>query len=546
MSFLPIVERELRVASRRRMTFWSRMIAGALSVGLGVLTMLSYAASPGGNGKALLFLLGGFIFCFSLIAALFTTADCVSRERREGTLGFLFLTNLRGFDVVLGKFVAASLTAVYGVLAALPVLGISLLMGGVTAGEFWRVVVALLNALFFALAIGIWVSCRTTDDQRSLGRTVGALLLLTVVAPLAARFARTLNASDWIAALAWLSPASVLLNADNASYVLAPSSFWSPLLTVHAIAWLALVSASLRLPKKWREPETAQPRQKTARAEKRHAPRAARRRRLLDENPVSWLIRSRPNIRFWAWVCGVAAMTIHAWFFVVMWSEFSSSGDGVVAAPMSVMVSTWLALPATFGFRMLFGWQACRFLADARHTGGIDLLLSTPLSGREILGGQWRELRRLFLAPGLFLVIGPLLTATLATIASWGELRDALSRSGGLVEFGFAWFMSIGAQFVAVGTFVADLFALGWLGMWMALTVRKPQQAAPWTLACVLFFPMFVACIPMAKLAVDIVIIIVCRSVLLSRFREKALPNYRASAFVTKAAPPPPRPIPLG
>ena len=51
-------------------------------------------------------------------------------------------------DVVLGKFMAMSLNAIYGLLAILPITGLPLLMGGVTGGEFWRMNLALLNALF--------------------------------------------------------------------------------------------------------------------------------------------------------------------------------------------------------------------------------------------------------------------------------------------------------------------------------------------------------------------------------------------------------------
>ncbi len=37
--------------------------------------------------------------------------DTLSSEKREGTLGFLFLTNLTGTDVVLGKLVSIALPA---------------------------------------------------------------------------------------------------------------------------------------------------------------------------------------------------------------------------------------------------------------------------------------------------------------------------------------------------------------------------------------------------------------------------------------------------
>ena len=41
-------------------------------------------------------------------AGVFLTADCLSEEKREGTLGLLFLTDLRGHDVALGKLLATS------------------------------------------------------------------------------------------------------------------------------------------------------------------------------------------------------------------------------------------------------------------------------------------------------------------------------------------------------------------------------------------------------------------------------------------------------
>ena len=48
-------------------------------------------------------------FIYSLVAGRRFTADCLSEEKREGTLGLLFLTDLKGYDVVLGKVAATSL-----------------------------------------------------------------------------------------------------------------------------------------------------------------------------------------------------------------------------------------------------------------------------------------------------------------------------------------------------------------------------------------------------------------------------------------------------
>ena len=74
-----------------------------------------------------------FLGC--LFSGVFLTADSLSGEKREGTLGLLFLTDLKGYDVVFGKLIATSLNGFYALLAIFPVLALPLVMGGVT---FWE------------------------------------------------------------------------------------------------------------------------------------------------------------------------------------------------------------------------------------------------------------------------------------------------------------------------------------------------------------------------------------------------------------------------
>ena len=71
-----------------------------------------------------------FCFVIASLAGLFLTSDTLSEEKREGTLGLLFLTDLRGYDVVFGKLISHSTQALYGLLAAFPILGLTLLIGG--------------------------------------------------------------------------------------------------------------------------------------------------------------------------------------------------------------------------------------------------------------------------------------------------------------------------------------------------------------------------------------------------------------------------------
>src|SRR5437588_9397733 len=157
MTFLPIVARELRVAARKRSTFWLRVIASlvALLLGCGFLLLTRAGVFPSAGLGAVLFgIVTWMALAAALSAGLFFTSDCLSEEKRDGTLGFLFLTDLRGYDVVWGQLLATSLRGFYALLAFLPILAVTQMMGGVTGAQYWMWSFALVNALYCSLAVG--------------------------------------------------------------------------------------------------------------------------------------------------------------------------------------------------------------------------------------------------------------------------------------------------------------------------------------------------------------------------------------------------------
>ncbi len=177
MRFLPIVDRELRVSARRQSTYGLRLLA-ALAAGV-VTVWLCSLPTPGqpptALGRTLFSGVSIMAFAYCLLIGPFLTADCVSSEKRDGTLGLLFLTDLRSLDVVLGKWVAASLAGFYGLLAVLPALGVPLLLGGVTPGEYGRMALAVVNAIFFSLTAGMFVSALSRDQTKAI---LGSLILV--------------------------------------------------------------------------------------------------------------------------------------------------------------------------------------------------------------------------------------------------------------------------------------------------------------------------------------------------------------------------------
>src|SRR6266700_3558006 len=139
MTVLPVIERELRMRARQGVTYWTRcgVAAMAAMVGLQELVLSASAVSPASLGAAAFRAVGWLGFLVTCGSALATAAS-ISRERRDGTLGLLLLTQLRGYDVVLGKLCAAGLTDCYALVGVLPALGLVALAGGVSGGQFVR------------------------------------------------------------------------------------------------------------------------------------------------------------------------------------------------------------------------------------------------------------------------------------------------------------------------------------------------------------------------------------------------------------------------
>src|SRR5439155_12457239 len=128
-------------------------------------------------------ILTGSAVLYALLSGVRDTADCLSSEKREGTLGLLFLTDLKGYDVVLGKLFANSLNALYSIIAILPMLAIPLLLGGITLGEFGRTSLVALNSLFLSLSLGIFMSSVHKSGRKAAALTFVVLLILTGVLP---------------------------------------------------------------------------------------------------------------------------------------------------------------------------------------------------------------------------------------------------------------------------------------------------------------------------------------------------------------------------
>src|SRR5215467_287779 len=151
MNVVAVIGRELRAESRRPVTSWLRgLSAGVLSL-VAANFILSSQLSLSQLGPALFNLLHQTLFYGFWVVAPLMTADCISHERREGTLPLLFLTPLSVADVIAGKSAVHILRALTLFLAAVPILVMPLFLGGVA----WPTVIVSVHRELCVVLLGI-------------------------------------------------------------------------------------------------------------------------------------------------------------------------------------------------------------------------------------------------------------------------------------------------------------------------------------------------------------------------------------------------------
>lgn len=502
MTFLPIVERELRIGARKWSVRYLRLAVAAVALGIGLFQVVfipffSRGGAAGGSGSFLF--ITGYAALICLLAGVFITADCLSEEKRAGTLGLLFLTDLRGYDVVLGKLASHALQLGYALLAIVPGAALPLLIGGVTGGEVWRVSLALVNLLFFSLAAGMFASALSREAGRAMSAAGVIILVVCVGWPMLAGLS-----GNWFL---WLSPTQAWLQAREVLHVTAPERFWTALGLSHLIGWLLLAVASWRLPHAWQDrPKATVTRTlppAIAGIPVAGPAKVLRDRAALDEDPLLWLIGGRMGIR--------SAL----WALAILWSLFLL-GCAIIAGREGIMLAVVIGWALLALIKLVFAGEACRFFAETRRQGAFEVLLAAPISSSQLIAAQWRSLRRNFIPPlalmaGGGLIYGAVVLVWLAPKMDWSEL-------------GFGVVFGGGVTVMIVIMHILDFFALGCLGMWLALTMRKPHYATGATILFVMLLPNVLFCYgPFISFLLNIVLIVIFAARLREDFRPRLL-----------------------
>lgn len=511
MGILPVIERELRVRSRSGATYWFRPAAagvGAL-IALPALFGSGFPGSPSTMGNSIFNGIVGLAFVMCCGACVLT-ADSLSSERREGTLGLLLTTRLTASDVVLGKLGSTGMASLFALVAFLPVLMIPVLAGGVTAGEAARKALALANTLLFSLAVGLWVSSRGGEKHQMVPYAL-VLMVLTLILPWLL----------WIYALVWwvrrdhhrgaflvafaagmvpvfvavsvgagssvypyvANPVTALWQAGDLEYKASPRSFWVSLAFVNALSWVLIAVAGFRLRRKSAgEMETPVLAAKSGDTWDFWPVRP--KRRLHDSAPIEWLVRRQRGMKGAIWTAalvGIGPYLFQPWMafvfnvvFNVRRTSYPPGRGGLLAFAMAYSAAdTWLGFAVAILQGTLFAWAASRFLVSARQSGEMELLLTTPVGAKTIFSGLWRQLWRSIWLPAILLGLTPCL---------WMILN--LARHGSAVWTDIPWALVLEPVLSACNAY-AGVVALCWVGMRFGLTARTQAGAIGWTVAMV-------------------------------------------------------------
>lgn len=386
MNAYTVIVRELRRLARRAGTFRSRSTVVSLAIGVAVLVSLGidfgFIRSGMPKGQAIIVSLSCLLMIVSSLLGVAATSDCLSEERREGTLGLLFLTPLTSFDLLLGKLVSSSLQTVYALISLMPVVGLALVFGGVTWGEFVRHSLVLGNTLFLALALGLFVSAASHDARKAFTSGLGLVLLFALGPFVVTHWGLWLIASPsfddrWgllmVSPIYWLS-----LSGSFSGGFVDLSRFGLALLVGQGVGWAFICLGAFVLKRAFFEPRADHlvPEGGSADRAKVSSGDGGRRQRLLDVDPYVWIFHREVGRRF-----RVLLFTLTMMLLAVL---------SVKKYPSMLEFHTFFLFVTLVFLKIWLLVETVVRVNEERRSGSFELLLTTPLG----LFGMMRGLHK--------------------------------------------------------------------------------------------------------------------------------------------------------
>lgn len=426
---LPLVEREMRVLARGKRLFLMRTFLVALMM----VPSLGWVAATSGGGAPWFGFLGSMIFYILMLITPMLAAGCISTERENGTLGLLFLSPMRSFDIIAAKFASNFLQLFAVAIAGVPVLAGTLVMGGVTTEQVSGAALSLLALLIGMLSVTVFVSAISVRTRSAVVLSYLLVFFIQFGVPL---MPGLVPLPDWVLQLSAAKAMTMQMSWSGANN-LAWAGWTFVMACVQAVFFLGVAS--------WWVPRTLASEGQESKATWRIRRAIGRRMGfakrfgdwLRNRNPLLWLEWRRVSL-----VASVTALLV-------------AVGGAVLAFWWTVpksepMMEPFYALCWGIPVHILVGVMAigsiCRSVMEERREPTTELLRCAPLDVgayvRAKFAGAWMRYGILYAAVGV-----PSLVMAFRALPQASSEEDML------------WFGLIVVEFIEDFSFMCMLFA---------------------------------------------------------------------------------------
>lgn len=423
MNVLPVIKREMRAEARHGMTYWSRVIMAGLVI-TGIIWIAGGQTMHQELGSQMFTLLNSVLFMAIWLIVPMLTADSLAREKREGTLGLLFMTHLHAREIVLGKSLMHSLRGVNLLIAIVPMQIVPVVLGGVSWQELVMAAAINTSSISLALAAGILASSIARDWWHAFPLALalsmtfmfaatavlfhGQLYFFFEVADGTLPIYRPMSSGEQHSLISTIWSRSFVLNklsyqlqyGTGATDVFAGNwaSFWKTrlnlaggayseiwirvtlafLTTCLLVTWGIVGISAMIIGRSWRvRPDSARMLRLKRMLFSPMIWKSLLKDRLnlqLNTNPVSWLHEYSWNARVTKWGLCLLTMFICSHFL----NQVHSGNQGLLAAIRIIMI----AILFTAAFSGVSSFRS------EKDSGGMELLLITPIGTDQIIQGQ--------------------------------------------------------------------------------------------------------------------------------------------------------------
>ena len=478
----PIFNREFLTVPRRDRHHTARVAALGL---LWVIGITAWQATVGFTKDAalgetarfglLLFQITAFVqVTLLLFFSALSAASTVAQEKDRRTFVLLLLTDMRDYEIVLGKMLGSLLPIAILFAITVPFFAMVLLLGGVSVTQVTQAIAVMAATAIAAGSLGGLVALWRERTFQALALAVLALVFYLLVVQGVSLIGRLVTGADWSMATAWLDPFTAMM------YVLEPPvpapavpPAYGYALTMLALS-VGLNGLGIWKLRKWnpsgepvqqREAPDAADDSPETRAKAHAAPGEVRQ---VWANPILWR-----EIRTLAY--GRRPLLIKVAYGVVVALICYFAFDQLHRPyERPAFVAAYGLVPVTIVSLLLVSAQAVTSITSERDGKALDLLLVTDVSPKEFvfgkLGGVLYNTKE-FLIPPLLLAV---YYATQGALAYTRADEVAFLRNFGpmLCVLG------------AIGVLVAFVMALG---LHVALRIENSRASIVQTLGTVFF-----------------------------------------------------------